>query len=112
MKIALIISGVFFCIALIIIINYLYYECAKFKEIIQGIFLAIIIGLLPLMIYAIATYDGGKNEIWNDGKCSTCNAQWEFVNGSTWRGDERYFYKCPKCGKVISVDEYGNAKQV
>ncbi len=114
MKIALIVSGVFFGIALIIIISYLHYEGAKFKEIVQGIFMAFIIGLLPLMIYAIATYDGSKDKdkIWNDGKCPTCNTQWEFVNGSTWRGDEQYFYKCPKCKKVISVDNYGNVKRI
>ena len=41
----------------------------------------------------------------NDGICTKCGGQYEFVQAVGQKLDTSYIYKCNKCGKIIEVDD-------
>jgi hypothetical protein len=44
----------------------------------------------------------GKEEMWNGGKCPSCNVKWDFEGASKSRfGSTTRYYECPQCHDVI-----------
>ena len=81
---------------------FLPYYWDEFKRKIVSLFLAIVLGLL--CSYAINENDKRQEEIWNNGIHAECNGEWEFTNGSYYKGKIIYFYKCDKCNEIVEFD--------
>lgn len=41
----------------------------------------------------------------NNGICTECGGQYEFIQAVGHKYDTSYIYKCNECGKIIEVDE-------
>lgn len=74
----------------------------EFKRVIVGLFLSLLIGFL--CSYMLIENDNLQEEIWNNGIHAECNGEWEFTNGSYYKGKTYYFYKCDKCDKVVEFN--------
>ena len=72
------------------------------QKTVVSLFLSVLIGLL--CSYMIIENDVLQEETWNNGIHAECNGEWEFTNGSYYRGKTYYFYKCDKCGKVVEFN--------
>lgn len=63
--------------------------------------IALGIGLFSTCLFSLEMYNDSDN--WNTGVCANDNAAWIFVNGSTSRYGDSYYYKCPECGNAICL---------
>lgn len=72
------------------------------KRTIVSLFLSLLVGLF--FSYIFIENDNRQQEIWNNGIHAECNGEWEFTNGSYFKGRTYYFYKCDKCDKVVEFN--------
>ena len=55
-----------------------------------------------IMSFFFTCYHLGETDEWNDGKCSTCNVEWDFEGADRGRNSKTYYYECPSCHDVIT----------
>lgn len=74
----------------------------KSENLIASIIMAsIIILFISIAVIYILSYKPQHN----NGICTECGGQYEFVQAVGHKFDTSYIYKCNECGKIIETDE-------
>ena len=102
-----------------IVISLVVHSAYDLKPILSA-FIGLCGSLIIALIFIGSTCieDLSDDVVWNDGKCPNCQVEWEFENvnsdskfiySTTLKANvshsrTHYYYKCPKCGKVIETN--------
>ena len=70
------------------------------KRVVKTITAVIVMSLI--MSFFFTCYYLGETDEWNDGKCSTCNVEWDFEGADRGMNSKTYYYECPSCHDVIT----------
>ena len=79
------------------------------KEFVRDLIKAILIsiGVLTILvgiIYLGCAAEQYENEkIYNDGICTDCGGNYEFVSAAKYKNTTYYYYVCDDCGKIIEL---------
>lgn len=73
----------------------------KCENLIASIIMASIIILFVIIAVICIISDKPQH---NNGICTECGGQYEFVQAVGHKFDTSYIYKCNECGKIIETD--------
>jgi hypothetical protein len=63
-----------------------------------------VLAVLVMTTIVSGTFCLGYNAdlyVWNDGKCPTCNSEWNFESVARGKNSTVYYYECEQCHEVI-----------